>query len=168
MNNARNNRRIAISVQRQRKHTSKTIEELLGYGVLCVFCAWSVPKFYREQRRSFAVSRRTRSRMKRDLGGQDWLQAVIFDCNCEEGVNKSSHQIQNPLLFVTPTPYTWQFVTILWSDYRRGFGLMIGFIEHLQNVTTNNYDSLIELHTPKITLIPAHKKSYQSSLAVAW
>jgi hypothetical protein len=30
----------------------------------CVFCAWSVLKVYRGQRRSFAGSRRTRSRMK--------------------------------------------------------------------------------------------------------
>jgi hypothetical protein len=34
----------------------------------------------------------------------------------------------------------------LWT----GFGMVIGFIELLQNVTTNN-DSLIELNTPKFT-----------------
>jgi hypothetical protein len=44
------------------------------------------------------------------------------------------------------------------------FGLVIGFIELLkQHVTTNNYDSITEFHTPKIT----HKVS-QFSLAVAW
>jgi hypothetical protein len=48
-----------------------------------------------------------------------------------------------------------------------GFGFVIGIIEHLQNVTTNNYDSLTELHTPKITVTIAHIKSSQSSLAVA-
>jgi hypothetical protein len=37
-----------------------------------------------------------------------------------------------------------------------------------QNVTTNNYDSLTELHTPEITVTAAHMKSFQSSLAVAW
>jgi hypothetical protein len=37
-----------------------------------------------------------------------------------------------------------------------GFGLVIGFIEHLQNVTTNNYDSLNQLHTSKITATTAH------------
>jgi hypothetical protein len=43
--------------------------------------------------------------------------------------------------------------------------MLIRFIEHLQNVTTNNYDSLTELHTPKII---ANVKSSQSSIAVAW
>jgi hypothetical protein len=49
-----------------------------------------------------------------------------------------------------------------------GFGLVIGFIEHLQNITTNNYDSLTELHAPKITVTAAHIKSSQSSQAIAW
>jgi hypothetical protein len=44
---------------------------------------------------------------------------------------------------------------------------MIGFIVRLQNVTTNNYDSLTELHISKITVITAHMKSSQSSLDVA-
>jgi hypothetical protein len=47
------------------------------------------------------------------------------------------------------------------------FGLVIGFIEHLCNVTANGYDSLIELHTPKITVTTAHIKSPQSSITVA-
>jgi hypothetical protein len=34
-------------------------------------------------------------------------------------------------------------------------------------VTTNNYDSINELHTPKFTVTTAHIKSSQSSLAVA-
>jgi hypothetical protein len=45
------------------------------------------------------------------------------------------------------------------SDYRRG--LVIGFIEHLQNVTINNYVSLTELNTPKITVTTAHIKPSQ-------
>jgi hypothetical protein len=49
-----------------------------------------------------------------------------------------------------------------------GFGLVIVFIEHLQNVTTNNYDSLTEIHTPKITVTTAHIKSCRSLAAVAW
>jgi hypothetical protein len=44
---------------------------------------------------------------------------------------------------------------------------MIEFIGLLKNVTTNNYYSLIELHTPKIIVTTAHIKSSQSSLAVA-
>jgi hypothetical protein len=32
------------------------------------------------------------------------------------------------------------------------FGLVVGFIEQLQQITTNNYDSLTDLHTPKITV----------------
>jgi hypothetical protein len=36
------------------------------------------------------------------------------------------------------------------------------------SVTTNNYDSLTELHTPKFAVTTAHIKSSQSSLAVAW
>jgi hypothetical protein len=35
-------------------------------------------------------------------------------------------------------------------------------------VTTINYDSLTELHTPKITVTMAHIKSSQSSLDFAW
>jgi hypothetical protein len=35
---------------------------------------------------------------------------------------------------------------------------MIRFTEHLENVTTNNYDDLTELHTPKVTVATAHTK----------
>jgi hypothetical protein len=42
-----------------------------------------------------------------------------------------------------------------------GFGLVIESIKHLQNITTSNYDSLTELHTPKITVTTAHIKSSQ-------
>jgi hypothetical protein len=48
-----------------------------------------------------------------------------------------------------------------------GFGLVIGFIEYLQNVAMNNCDSLTELHTPKITVTAGHIKSSQFSIAVA-
>jgi hypothetical protein len=44
---------------------------------------------------------------------------------------------------------------------------MIGFIEHLQKVTTNNYGSLAELHAPKITVTTAHIKSSQFAI-VTW
>jgi hypothetical protein len=36
------------------------------------------------------------------------------------------------------------------------FGLVIGFIGHLQDVPPNNYDSLTELHAPEITVTTAH------------
>jgi hypothetical protein len=43
-----------------------------------------------------------------------------------------------------------------------GFESVIGFIDHLQNVTTHNYASVTELHTPAQT-----KKLSRSSLPVA-
>jgi hypothetical protein len=58
-------------------------------------------------------------------------------------------------------------VTIL-NDSRRGFGLEIGFTDHLQVVTTNNYNTIANLHTPNITVTTAHIKSFQSSLIFSW
>jgi hypothetical protein len=49
-----------------------------------------------------------------------------------------------------------------------GFELVIGIYWKLTLITTNNYNSLTELHTPEITVITAHIKSSQSLLAVAW
>jgi hypothetical protein len=46
-------------------------------------------------------------------------------------------------------------------------GLVVGFLEHVQNLTTNNYDSLTKLHTPMITVTTAHIKSSQPLLSVA-
>jgi hypothetical protein len=46
-----------------------------------------------------------------------------------------------------------------------GFGLVIGFIKHSENIITNNYNSINELHTPKITVTTAYIKF---SLAVTW
>jgi hypothetical protein len=43
-----------------------------------------------------------------------------------------------------------------------GFGLVIGFVGHLQTIITNNYNSLTQLHTQEITT--AHINSSQSSL----
>jgi hypothetical protein len=39
------------------------------------------------------------------------------------------------------------------SDYRRGFGLIIGFIDHFntQLVTTLNYSAIAYLHNSQIT-----------------
>jgi hypothetical protein len=57
------------------------------------------------------------------------------------------------------------------SDYRRGFGLEIGFIDHINTrlVTTINYSTIAYLHTLQITT--AHAKSFQcavSSPVVPW
>jgi hypothetical protein len=46
------------------------------------------------------------------------------------------------------------------SDSRRGFGLDIGFIDHLHVVTTNNYNSIADFHTLQITR--AHTKSFSA------
>jgi hypothetical protein len=37
------------------------------------------------------------------------------------------------------------------SDSRRGFGLDIGFIDHLQIITTNNYNIIANFHTLPVT-----------------
>jgi hypothetical protein len=34
----------------------------------------------------------------------------------------------------------------MWCDYRRGFWI-VGFIDHLQVATTNNYNTITDLHT---------------------
>jgi hypothetical protein len=46
------------------------------------------------------------------------------------------------------------------SDYRRGFGLVIGFVDHFNTrlVTALNYSAINGLHT-------AHAKSFQSAVA---
>jgi hypothetical protein len=61
-------------------------------------------------------------------------------------------------------------VTIL-SDYKRGSGLEIGFIEHFTTrlVTTSNYSTIADLH--KLHITRAHAKSFQfvvSSPVVPW
>jgi hypothetical protein len=70
---------------------------------------------------------------------------------------------------------SWKFAAIecshhivTWVWLETGFGLVTGFTGLLQNITTNNYDSLTELHTPKIILTTAHTKCSHSLLAVAW
>jgi hypothetical protein len=53
-------------------------------------------------------------------------------------------------------------------DSRGDFGLHIGFNDRLRIVTTSNYKSLMELHTPNISVTAAHMNSSQSSLDVYW
>jgi hypothetical protein len=46
---------------------------------------------------------------------------------------------------------------------RRGFGLVIGFIDPLKFVTTNNYNTIANFHTLQVTI--AHAKSFQSAVS---
>jgi hypothetical protein len=48
------------------------------------------------------------------------------------------------------------------SDSRQGFGLEIGFIDHLQAVTINNHNTIANVHTLQITT--AHTKTFQSAV----
>jgi hypothetical protein len=55
------------------------------------------------------------------------------------------------------------------SNYRRGFGLVIGFNEHLQIVNASNNSAIPRSHTLQFTT--AHTKSSQSAVSsptVAW
>jgi hypothetical protein len=50
-----------------------------------------------------------------------------------------------------------------------GFGFLIGFIKHLQFITTSNYSTVTNSHNLKFTT--AHTKSSQSAVsspAVVW
>jgi hypothetical protein len=54
-------------------------------------------------------------------------------------------------------------------DYITGFGLVIGLIEHLHMVTTNNYSTIANSHAVQLTT--AHTTSAQSvvfSPVFAW
>jgi hypothetical protein len=50
-------------------------------------------------------------------------------------------------------------------DYRSGFGLEIGFIDHfnIRLVTTLNYSAIADFHTSQITT--THAKSFQSAVS---
>jgi hypothetical protein len=61
-------------------------------------------------------------------------------------------------------PRCLKILSRVWVWLSTGFWI-IGSTDHLRIVTTSNYNSLTELHTPNITT--AHIKSSQSSLAVS-
>jgi hypothetical protein len=49
------------------------------------------------------------------------------------------------------------------------FGLVVGFIEHLQFVSTNNYSAVVNSHTIKFTtVLTKTSQSTASSPIVAW
>jgi hypothetical protein len=57
------------------------------------------------------------------------------------------------------------FCIVTWrGDYRQGFGLEIGFIDHfnIRLVSTLNYSAIANFHTLRITT--AHAKSFQSAV----
>jgi hypothetical protein len=54
-------------------------------------------------------------------------------------------------------------LTIL-DDYTRDLDWEIGFIDHLQVVTTSNYNTIANFHTLQITT--AHAKSFQSAVTI--
>jgi hypothetical protein len=68
-----------------------------------------------------------------------------------------------------------QFMLLFYTYYRviewvwTGFGLVIGFIDHLQIVTTCNYSAIASTHT--LQFITTRTKSSQSAVSspvVAW
>jgi hypothetical protein len=72
-------------MQRQRKHTSMTIEELLGWGVLNVFSMRGPSRRFigdNEGRLQAFVEREAEWREASAFKINVW--AVIIDCNCEE------------------------------------------------------------------------------------
>jgi hypothetical protein len=55
------------------------------------------------------------------------------------------------------------------SDYRRGFALVIGLIEHLQIVTTSNYSNIADIHNLQFTILCNYSFQFvASSPFVAW
>jgi hypothetical protein len=55
---------------------------------------------------------------------------------------------------------------ITMNDFRPGFGLDIGFIDHLQVVTTNNYNTIAIFTVYKITLSFPARNIFTSSCLV--
>jgi hypothetical protein len=67
------------------------------------------------------------------------------------------------LLFAVKSDKIWRHIFTCVDDYRRGFGLEIGFIDHFNTrlVTTLNYSAITYLHTLQITT--AQSKPSQSA-----
>jgi hypothetical protein len=72
------------------------------------------------------------------------------------------------LLRILPTMQEYHYYChVIGDDYGALTGNLI-YWTLKKLVTTNNYDTLTGLHTPKITVTTAHTKSSSTSLAVAW
>jgi hypothetical protein len=61
--------------------------------------------------------------------------------------------------------YTAVYIVTCMGDYRRVFGLEMGFIDHFNTrlVTTLNYGAIANLHNLQTTT--AHAKSFQSAVS---
>jgi hypothetical protein len=80
-----------------------------------------------------------------------------------------AHQNKNKITSDVPGN-RFKLCTILsrvWSDCT-GFGLVIGFIGHLQNVTTNNYFAIANSHTLQFTTARIKSQSVSSSVVTWW
>jgi hypothetical protein len=57
------------------------------------------------------------------------------------------------------------YIVTIMGDYRRGFGLEIGFIDHFNTrlVNTLNYSAIADFHTLQITT--PYAKSFQSAVS---
>jgi hypothetical protein len=72
------------------------------------------------------------------------------------------------LIYIYIYIYICIYTVAILSNSQQGFGLDIGFTDHLRIITTSNCNNLMKLHTPNITVNAAHIKSSQSSLITSW
>jgi hypothetical protein len=96
---------------------------------------------------------------------EGWNGEDLGGSGCSLFENENSCKNTKELITQSPTKYCHVTEWLL-----TGFGLKIGFTEHLQNVNTNIYGSLTELHTPKITVTTAHIEvsQFPMSSVVPW
>jgi hypothetical protein len=91
-------------------------------------------------------------------------------CNTDDEVgNKESGKLSGWVCYPQQVPPTRYSIYLCRLQYYHvymwlyaGFGLYIGFTDHLQAVTLNNYKIVTELHTPNISVTTVHVKFSQS------